>query len=316
MFYHPFWDGTLLKTQLPVNESIRLDFTFQTQSGKIVSYNPYEKDFEVHISKENTLVFQDFFENIPTSLKTPKDYEKYIRSQAWFSYSIDNPAKNFDDFLYGSKQGHCEYFASLLTLTLQNAWYKATLVTGFRDWEYNELANSVIVRAKHAHAWTEVYDETTQERIILDATPPNTNISSELDYKYYFAKLREIYDYADLKWYSYVVNYTSEEQKALFLFLARNIWVIFFLFFILFLWKLLKTRIKICIRFIKFSKQEKILYLISKALKKDDFSLESLKNIDKQLAEKYENFAYNTWKNISYFEVLSDLKKINWLLKK
>ena len=82
MFYHPYGDATLLKTQNKVNKSIHLDFTFQTQSGKIVSYDPYQKDFNLHTSPQTTKIFENFFSQIPEEVKSAKQYENYIRNKA------------------------------------------------------------------------------------------------------------------------------------------------------------------------------------------------------------------------------------------
>jgi hypothetical protein len=60
-------------------------------------------------------------------------------------------------FLLDHTAGHCEYFASAMTLLARSAGLPARLVTGYRIAEYNAFGEYFIVRERHAHAWTEVH---------------------------------------------------------------------------------------------------------------------------------------------------------------
>ena len=61
------------------------------------------------------------------------------------------------DFLQTHRSGHCEYFASAMTLLARSAGVPARFVTGYRVIEHNKLGDYFIVRERHAHAWTEVF---------------------------------------------------------------------------------------------------------------------------------------------------------------
>jgi transglutaminase-like putative cysteine protease len=61
------------------------------------------------------------------------------------------------DFLLERKLGHCEYFASAMTLLARADGIPARLVTGYRIIERNPFGDYAIVRERHAHAWTEVH---------------------------------------------------------------------------------------------------------------------------------------------------------------
>ena len=62
-----------------------------------------------------------------------------------------------DTFLFDSKRGHCEYFASALTVMLRLYGVPARLVTGFSASNKNPLTGYFEVRGLDAHAWVEAY---------------------------------------------------------------------------------------------------------------------------------------------------------------
>jgi len=60
-------------------------------------------------------------------------------------------------FLEDLQTGHCEYFASALTLLLRVEGIPARLVSGYRVAERNPLGGWSVVRERHAHAWVEAH---------------------------------------------------------------------------------------------------------------------------------------------------------------
>jgi len=91
-----------------------------------------------------------------------------------FSYSLEVHNQDADDplryFLYDSKEGHCELFASSMALLLRSQQIPARLVTGFLLPQKHPYANFYHVTEADAHAWVEFfYDGNWQT---LDPTPP------------------------------------------------------------------------------------------------------------------------------------------------
>ena len=62
-----------------------------------------------------------------------------------------------EDFFRNHRSGHCEMYASALTLMLRSQGIPARLVVGFLANDYNELTQKYVVKEKHAHAWVEAY---------------------------------------------------------------------------------------------------------------------------------------------------------------
>lgn len=85
--------------------------------------------------------------------------EAYLRAN--YSYSTaphpmqgDNPV---EDFLFYSKRGWCEHFASAMMLTLRSVGLPARIVGGFRGGEWNAQTDRLELRRSDAHAWVEVH---------------------------------------------------------------------------------------------------------------------------------------------------------------
>jgi len=72
------------------------------------------------------------------------------------------------DFLFARRAGHCEYFASAMTLMARSIGVPARMVGGYRVIEENPLTGDFVVRERNAHAWTEVWNG--RRWITVDAT--------------------------------------------------------------------------------------------------------------------------------------------------
>lgn len=86
--------------------------------------------------------------------------EQHLQTQ--YQYSLDSAfnSQNYtplSDFLFNTKSGHCEYFASAMAIMLRSIDIPARLVTGFSVHHYNPLTGLYEVRALHGHAWVEAW---------------------------------------------------------------------------------------------------------------------------------------------------------------
>jgi transglutaminase-like putative cysteine protease len=86
---------------------------------------------------------------------------EYFRRQP-FVYTLTPPLlKNdpVDEFLFETRSGFCESYASSFTVLMRAAGIPARIVTGYQGGELNPLGDYLIVRQRDAHAWTEVWLE-------------------------------------------------------------------------------------------------------------------------------------------------------------
>ncbi|HXE74101.1 MAG TPA: DUF3488 and transglutaminase-like domain-containing protein [Candidatus Xenobia bacterium] len=138
--------------------------------------------------------------------------ERYLRSQ--FGYTLDLPTEPEDDpiasFLLVRRKGHCEYFAAAMVVMLRTQGIPSRLVNGFLTGEYNEVAESYIVRASHAHTWVEVYFPGAGW-VEFDPTPPDPNAEAEG----WLTTLAHYVDTIDLWWDEWVVQYDDIHQRML-----------------------------------------------------------------------------------------------------
>src|SRR5258706_9374034 len=143
--------------------------------------------------------------------RTPFDkalaIETFLRTR--YTYTLNLTGKPGDDplahFLFETRAGHCEYFASAMTILLRTLSIPAREVNGFLPGEYNDLAGDYIVRASDAHSWVEVYFPGSGW-VTFDPTPPSAENSSLL------SRLAKYIDWFELSWSEWVVNYDFAHQ--------------------------------------------------------------------------------------------------------
>ncbi len=78
-----------------------------------------------------------------------------------FVYSLSPPLLDAnhpsDQFLFETRTGFCEHFASSFTQLMRAAGIPARVVTGYQGGELNPIDDYYIVRQRDAHAWAEVW---------------------------------------------------------------------------------------------------------------------------------------------------------------
>ena len=77
-----------------------------------------------------------------------------------FVYTLDPPrlADNaMDQFLFETRRGFCEHFASAYTVVMRAAGVPARVVSGYQGGEFNPIGGYLIVRQSDAHAWSEIW---------------------------------------------------------------------------------------------------------------------------------------------------------------
>ncbi|MDQ7016016.1 MAG: DUF3488 and transglutaminase-like domain-containing protein [Gammaproteobacteria bacterium] len=84
-------------------------------------------------------------------------------NQQNFYYTLRPPPlrgkHEIDDFLFNSRRGFCEHYASSFVVLMRSIGIPARVVTGYMGGSMNQLGNYLIVRQWDAHAWAEVWLE-------------------------------------------------------------------------------------------------------------------------------------------------------------
>ena len=153
-----------------------------------------------------------------------------------FSYTLQPGLlgqHRIDEFLFQSKQGFCEHYASSFAMLMRYVGIPARIVVGYQGGQPSPDAKSWEVRQLDAHAWTEVfvdghwkrYDPTAMiapqriEQGMQDLMSQDASVwgdSSRWHVQRYSVlnKMRIWSDYASYQWQSKVVGYNAETQRG------------------------------------------------------------------------------------------------------
>jgi transglutaminase-like putative cysteine protease len=112
-------------------------------------------------------------------------------------------------FLFETRRGTCEHFATSAALMLRAIGIKARFVTGFGSADWNPLGGYYAVRASSAHAWVEAFIDGTW--LTIDATPPAPPGQS----RYEPSALALALDALRMRWHKYVVGFDINTQVEL-----------------------------------------------------------------------------------------------------
>jgi protein-glutamine gamma-glutamyltransferase len=112
-------------------------------------------------------------------------------------------------FLFDTKAGHCEYFATAMTVMLRTLGIPSREVNGFLPGEYNDVGGDYIVRASDAHSWVEAYFPGIGW-LTFDPTPPSNDEPTGL-----LSRLELYIDWFQLTWNEWVINYDFSHQISL-----------------------------------------------------------------------------------------------------
>jgi protein-glutamine gamma-glutamyltransferase len=77
-----------------------------------------------------------------------------------FRYTLSPPRLTgdpVDEFLFETRAGFCEHYASSFTVLMRSAGIPARVVTGYQGGQWNRAGGYLLVRQSDAHAWSEVW---------------------------------------------------------------------------------------------------------------------------------------------------------------
>ncbi|HEX5787893.1 MAG TPA: DUF3488 and transglutaminase-like domain-containing protein [Woeseiaceae bacterium] len=148
-----------------------------------------------------------------------------------FYYTLEPPALGsnpVDRFLFESRRGFCEHYASAFTVLARAAGIPARVVLGYQGGELNPMGEYLIVRQSDAHAWTEVWLEgrgwvrvdptaaVAPERIELGFTDSLFDGAGALwgldAPSLLLHRVRLSFDVLNAKWNEWVLAYGPEQQ--------------------------------------------------------------------------------------------------------
>ncbi len=150
-----------------------------------------------------------------------------------FFYTLQPPAlgsNSVDAFLFDTRQGFCEHYASAFSVMMRAASIPSRIVLGYQGGEVNPLGGHLIVRQSDAHAWVEVWLEESGWRRV----DPTAAVAPErIEYGARDAALDGIgvswgfsapsrllqnltmtWDMLNTKWNDWILGYSPDKQKT------------------------------------------------------------------------------------------------------
>jgi transglutaminase-like putative cysteine protease len=104
-----------------------------------------------------------FAQQLYASVTSDREYINAVlenfRQQNFF-YTLNPPTlgqHSVDEFLFSTRQGFCEHYASSFTFLMRAAGIPARVVTGYQGGSFNPYDGTLTVRQYDAHAWSEVW---------------------------------------------------------------------------------------------------------------------------------------------------------------
>ena len=163
--------------------------------------------------------------------------------RASFTYTLRPPllgTHSVDDFLFSTKRGFCEHYASSFVFLMRAAGVPARVVTGYLGGELNPLDGHIVVRQSDAHAWAEVWLGPDQGWVRVDPTasisparvergigaalpagempPALARLSAS-----WLQGMRHTWEMFNNRWDQWVLGYGQEQQLKLLSWLSPNL---------------------------------------------------------------------------------------------
>ena len=222
-----------------VGESARI----QGDDAQNERYRRFSQRLNVQVQTQSDPKAQQFaLQMFAQSQQQPERYVQNVLQ--WyrnndFSYTLKPGTlgqNRVDEFLFQSKQGFCEHYASSFALLMRYVGIPARVVVGYQGGELALDGQSWEVRQQDAHAWTEVLlnqqwvridptaiiapqriDDGMQNLLADDRAVLGTDTQMwQYQHSNFIRSLRVWSDYASYQWQSKVVGYDAESQRRWF----------------------------------------------------------------------------------------------------
>jgi transglutaminase-like putative cysteine protease len=220
----------------PVNNRLRYDLTSLLNAR----FGDEESQFALNRALQLPSRFNPRAQELGRSLRQKHADEEGIIGEMLsmfrrnFVYTLEPPLLGehpVDEFLFSTRTGFCEHYASSFAVVMRAAGIPTRIVTGYQGGEVNVYGDYLIVRQADAHAWTEVWlrgrgwvrvDPTFAVAPVrvdtgISAAVPRTD-PLPLMVRAPFEFVRQVrltWDYMANTWNQWVLGYTPERQRSL-----------------------------------------------------------------------------------------------------
>ena len=239
-------NGAQLSSDLvtTANSPVKKRITYRTEAwptGRVVEIGDQERQLGLQLPPTITERMRSLVGNWRRQSRSDAELVDtalaYFRTQP-FVYTLAPPPlgeRPEDEFLFDTRQGFCEHYATSFTLLMRLAGIPTRVVAGYQGGEFNPHGNHLIVRQSDAHAWTEVWlpeygwkriDPTAavapsriNHAITDTASREGAPVIFELEEGgtlfHLMREARWLADSFELGWHRWVVGFSRERQRGL-----------------------------------------------------------------------------------------------------
>jgi transglutaminase-like putative cysteine protease len=195
----------------------------QTDSGNDLEPDPPRgfatgaiRDLAVAIMGKAHIAVDPDERDRPANRQAAAAIRDYLQANFAYSKSLIKPAEGQDPiemFLFDTKQGHCEYFASAMAAICQSIGLPARVVVGYVAADFNTITQKYLVRQSDAHAWVEIHVGGGAWQP-FDPTPAGGVTALQRQSHGWMAAIRNWYDTLEFGWNRSVIGFNASTQKS------------------------------------------------------------------------------------------------------
>lgn len=147
----------------PIRQRIRYEASSHLNYTLAADENPRALELNLQIPDFDNPKTRDLAQQWRDEGKNPEEIVQAalrLFSEQPFIYTLRPPRlgkEPIDDFLFNTRRGFCEHYASSFVYLMRAAGIPARVITGYQGGELNPVGNYLIVRQSDAHAWAEVW---------------------------------------------------------------------------------------------------------------------------------------------------------------
>ncbi len=230
----PDWQ---IQANEPVRNRLRIDASASLNYVLGQELDPYSRELATQLNDDSNPRSFALAQSWRAAGLTPSQIIQSalnLYRQQPFVYTLSPPRLGrdaMDDFLFKTRRGFCEHYASSFVFLMRAAGLPARVVTGYQGGEMNPVDHYLIVRQSDAHAWAEVWLQ-DQGWVRIDPTAAVSPLRIESGIRAAFAGsgqlplmsradyplLRELFlnwDAVNNRWNQYVLGFDQQKQLSL-----------------------------------------------------------------------------------------------------
>ncbi|MDH3612150.1 MAG: DUF3488 and transglutaminase-like domain-containing protein [Gammaproteobacteria bacterium] len=219
----------------PIDQRVAYEATSYLDYRTDVALTRYARSWYERVPEQSNKRTQALAKQMRASAASESAYIEAVlmkfHEEEYF-YTLQPPplgSNPVDRFLFDSKRGFCEHYASAFAVMMRAGGIPARVVLGYQGGELNPMGGHMIVRQSDAHAWNEVWldgigwyrvDPTAAvapERIesgisesLLDGVASAWGMSASFAFMH---QLTLTWDAMNAKWNEWVLGYGPENQE-------------------------------------------------------------------------------------------------------